>query len=290
MSVVHPIVAVTGSSGAGTSTLKQAFAAIFRRDGVKSVMIDGDSFHRYDRKQMQAEVIKAEEKGQLLTHFGSKANCLSRLELLLQTYAATGKGEKRHYIHDEAAGTKFHQAPGTFTPWQTFADDSDLLFYSGLHGGIVTEQVNIAQYVDLLIGVVPVINLEWIQKINRDCSNRGYSPEEVVDNILKRMPDYAHYITPQFSRTHINFQRVPLIDTSNPFEARDVPTPEQSLVVICFNGLVKADLSHYLSRLQNSFLSGANSIVVPEVEMELAMEIILTPLIDDMMVKKRQRG
>ena len=150
--------------------------------------------------------------------------------------------------------------------------------------------MNIALYVDLLIGVVPVINLEWIQKINRDCSNRGYSPEEVVDNILKRMPDYAHYITPQFSRTHINFQRVPLIDTSNPFEARDVPTPEQSLVVICFNGLVKADLSHYLSRLQNSFLSGANSIVVPEVEMELAMEIILTPLIDDMMVKKRQRG
>ncbi len=287
MSITHPIIAVTGSSGAGTSTLKQVFEDIFHRDKIKPVMIDGDSFHRYDRKQMRAEVIKAEEKGERLTHFSPKANDLSRLEQLFQSYSVTGKGEKRHYIHNEVASAKFHQALGTFTSWQTFGDDNDLLLYTGLHGGLVTAELNIAKYVDLLIGVVPIINLEWIQKIKRDCSNRGYSPEAVVDNILKRMPDYAHYITPQFSRTDINFQRIPLIDVSNPFEAREIPAAEESLVVIRFKDPAVADFPYYLEMLSNSFMSRADSIVVPEVEMGLAMEIIVTPFINKIMVKLR---
>ncbi len=290
MSVAHPIVAVTGSSGAGTSTVKHAFEDIFRRGGIKPVVVEGDSFHRYDRKEMRAEVVKAEEKGESLTHFGPEANCLDRLEELFQSYAETGKGEKRYYIHDEAEGAKFNQPPGTFTPWEEIDGDNDLLFYEGLHGGVVTDEVNIAKYVDMMIGVVPVINLEWIQKIKRDCTNRGYSQEAVVDIILKRLPDYIHHITPQFSRTHINFQRVPLIDTSNPFVMREIPTPDESLVVIRFKDPSMADFPYYQSMLKDSFMSRPNNLVVPAVKMGLAMEIILTPFIDEMMVKKRQRG
>ena len=74
----------------------------------------------------------------------------------------------------------------------------------------MTDEVDIAQHADLLIGVVPVINLEWIQKIHRDQATRGYSTEAVTDTILRRMHDYVNYICPQFSRTHINFQRVPV--------------------------------------------------------------------------------
>ncbi|MBL1321319.1 MAG: phosphoribulokinase [Methylophaga sp.] len=290
MSDAHPIIAVTGSSGAGTSTVKQAFEDIFRRGGIKPVVVEGDSFHRYDRKEMRAEVVKAEEKGVSLTHFGPEANCLDRLENLFQTYAETGKGEKRYYIHDEAEGAKFNQPPGTFTPWEEIDNDNDLLFYEGLHGGVVTDEVNIAKFVDMMIGVVPVINLEWIQKIKRDCTNRGYSQEAVVDIILKRLPDYIHHITPQFSRTHINFQRVPLIDTSNPFVMREIPTPDESLIVIRFKDPAMADFPYYLSMLKDSFMSRPNNLVVPAVKMGLAMEIILTPVIDEMMVKKRQRG
>lgn len=290
MSVAHPIIAVTGSSGAGTSTVKHAFEDIFRRGGIKPVVVEGDSFHRYDRKEMRAEVVKAEEKGESLTHFGPEANCLDRLEQLFQTYAELGKGEKRYYIHDEAEGAKFNQPPGTFTPWEEIDSDNDLLFYEGLHGAVVTDEVNIAKYVDMMIGVVPVINLEWIQKIKRDCTNRGYSQEAVVDIILKRLPDYIHHITPQFSRTHINFQRVPLIDTSNPFVMREIPTPDESLVVIRFKDPALADFPYYLTMLKDSFMSRPNNLVIPAVKMGLAMEIILTPFIEEMMVKKRQRG
>tara|TARA_R110001606_G_scaffold346892_5_gene496133 strand:+ start:98551 stop:99423 length:873 start_codon:yes stop_codon:yes gene_type:complete len=290
MSVSHPIIAVTGSSGAGTSTVKHAFEDIFRRGGIKPVVVEGDSFHRYDRIGMRAAVVEAEAKGNALTHFGPEANCLDRLENLFQTYAETGKGEKRYYIHDETEGAKYGQAPGTFTPWEEIDGDNDVLFYEGLHGAVVTDEVNIPKFVDLLIGVVPVINLEWIQKVRRDCTNRGYSQEAVVDIILKRMPDYIHHITPQFSRTHINFQRVPLIDTSNPFVMREIPTADESLVVIRFKDPKQADFPYYLSMLKDSFMSRPNNMVVPAVKMGLAMEIILTPFIEEMMNRKRQRG
>lgn len=290
MSVSHPIIAVTGSSGAGTSTVKHAFEDIFRRTNVKPVVVEGDSFHRYNREEMRAAVAKAEAEGGSLTHFGPEANCLDRLEKLFQTYSETGRGEKRYYIHDESEAVKFNQPPGTFTDWEELDANSDLLFYEGLHGGVVTDEVNIAQYADLLIGVVPVINIEWIQKIKRDCSNRGYSQDAVVDIILKRMPDYIHHITPQFSRTHINFQRVPLIDTSNPFVMREIPTADESLCVIRFKDPKQADFPYYLSMLKDSFMSRPNNIVVPGVKMGLAMEVILTPFIEEMMQKKRQRG
>jgi phosphoribulokinase len=290
MSISNPIVAVTGSSGAGTSTVKHAFEDIFRRGGIRPVVIEGDSFHRYERPEMQEKVEAAEAEGGMLTHFGPEANCLDRLENLFQTYSESGRGERRFYIHSDAEGLPYGQPAGTFTPWEEIDPNSDLLFYEGLHGGIVTDEVNIAQFVDLLIGVVPVINLEWIQKIKRDCSNRGYSQEAVINIILKRMPDYIHHITPQFSRTHINFQRVPLIDTSNPFVMREIPTPDESLVVIRFKDPKKADFPYYLSMLKDSFMSRPNNLVVPAVKMGLAMEVILTPFIEEMMEKKRQRG
>ena len=81
-------------------------------------------------------------------------------------------------------------------------------------------------------GVVPIINLEWIQKIHRDRAIRGYSAETATAMILRRMPDYVHYICPQFSRTDINFQRVPTIDPSNPFTIDKIPPSEQSMIVI----------------------------------------------------------
>ena len=288
MSVAHPIIAVTGSSGAGTSTVKNAFEDIFRRGDIKPVVVEGDSFHRFDRKEMQAEVLKAEAKGETLTHFGPKANCLDRLEALFQNYAETGKGERRFYIHTNTKGLPFEQPAGTFTPWKQLDGVSDLLFYEGMHGGAVTDEINIARFVDLMIGVVPVMNLEWIQKIKRDCTNRGYSEEAVVDIILKRMPDYIHHITPQFSRTHINFQRIPLIDTSNPFVMREIPTDDESLVVIRFKNPKLADFPYYLSMLKDSFMSRPNNIVIPATKMELAMEVILAPFVEEIMNKKRQ--
>ena len=288
MSKRHPIIAITGSSGAGTSTVRVAMEHIFRRDGVNAATVEGDSFHRYDRMEMKHQVSIAQQEGRVLSHFGPEGNYLDKLETLFREYSESGQGMRRFYLHNRQEADRYNQAPGTFTPWEPLPPDTDLLFYEGLHGGIVTHTVDVARYVDLLIGVVPIVNLEWIQKIHRDTAQRGYSAEAVTDTILRRMYDYTHYITPQFSRTHINFQRVPTVDTSNPFVARDIPTLDESFVVIRFRDTkkTKVDFPYLLSMLQNSFMSRRNTIVAPGGKMGLAMEIIIQPLIEVLMSQK----
>ena len=295
MSKKHPIVAVTGSSGAGTTTVKRAFEHIFYRDGINAAVIEGDSFHRYDRAEMKVEMAKAVEAHSNLSHFGPEANRFDLLEDLFRTYGETGGGKKRYYIHsdEEAAhhnarlGTNLN--PGQFTPWEDVPENTDLLFYEGLHGLVVTEEDNVARHVDLGVGVVPIVNLEWIQKIHRDNLERGYSAEAIVDTIMRRMPDYIRHITPQFSLTDINFQRVPTVDTSNPFIARDIPAPDESFVIIRFKDPDKlnVDFPYLLSMIHDSFMSRRNSMVVPGGKMGMAMEVILQPIIERMMESRK---
>jgi len=289
MSKKHPVVVVTGSSGAGTTTVKRAFEHIFTREHLKAAVIEGDSFHSLNRAEFKEAMKKAEAAGNhSFSHFGPEANDFNALATLFKTYGKTGGGKKRYYIHsdEEAAqlnarlGTKLK--PGEFTPWEDVPKGTDLLFYEGLHGLVVTDKVDMAQHVDLGIGVVPVVNLEWIQKIHRDAAERGYSAEAIVDTILRRMPDYVNYVTPQFSRTHINFQRVPTVDTSNPFIARDIPTPDESFVVIRFSDPKGVDFPYLLSMIHDSFMSRRNNLVVPGGKMGMAMEVILEPVIHRM--------
>jgi phosphoribulokinase len=291
MSKQHPIVAVTGSSGAGTTTVKRAFEHIFYRDGFNAAVIEGDSFHRYDRAEMKVAMAAAHDEHRHLSHFGPDANRFDLLEELFRTYGASGSGKKRYYIHSEEEADE-HNArlssslkPGQFTPWEDIPQRTDLLFYEGLHGMVVTEEHNVAQHVDLGVGVVPIVNLEWIQKIHRDNAERGYSAEAIVDTIMRRMPDYITSIVPQFSLTDINFQRVPTVDTSNPFIARDIPTPDESFVIIRFKDPKKlnVDFPYLLSMIHDSFMTRRNSMVVPGGKMGFAMEIVLQPIIEQMM-------
>ena len=288
MSKKHPVVAVTGSSGAGTTTVKHAFGDIFRRANIKAAVVEGDSFHRYNRAEMKEVIKEFAAKGKNLSHFGPDANLFDKLEDLFRSYGETGSGQTRLYLHDESEAAPYKQQPGTFTPWAPIPAGSDLLFYEGLHGGATHGTVDVAKWVDLLVGVVPIVNLEWIQKIHRDTAQRGYTAEAVTDTILRRMHDYVHYITPQFSRTHINFQRVPLVDTSNPFIARDIPTPDESLIVIRFRDAKQHNFPNLLRMINNSFMARPNTIVVPGSKMGFAMEIILTPIIEDMVEKKNK--
>jgi len=289
MSAKHPIIAVTGSSGAGTTSVTRTFQWIFTREKLNAVVVEGDSFHRYDRAEMKAKMAEAAQLGNKhFSHFGPESNLFPELEELFRTYGESGRGRLRKYLHDAAEAAPYGQPPGTFTPWQDIASDSDLLFYEGLHGAVVTDGVNVARHPDLIIGVVPILNLEWIQKLHRDKSTRGYSQEAVVDTILRRMPDYVNYICPQFGETHINFQRVPTVDTSNPFIARYIPTADESFVVIRFKNPKGIDFPYLLSMLHDSFMSRPNIIVVPGGKMELAMQIILTPLILKLMDGRRR--
>ncbi|MCB1900892.1 phosphoribulokinase [Cognatazoarcus halotolerans] len=288
MSERHPIVAITGSSGAGTSTVQRTFEEIFRREGVTAAMIEGDSFHAYDRKAMRARLAECELEGHCdFSHFGPDANLFGELESLFRSYGERGRGQRRKYLHDADEAAPYQQEPGTFTPWEDLPANTDLLFYEGLHAGVVHGDINIARHTDLLIGVVPVINLEWIQKLHRDKNMRGYSTEAVTDTILRRMPDYVNHICPQFARTHVNFQRVPMVDTSNPFIARAIPTADESMVVIRFANPKGIDFPYLQNMIHDSFMSRANTIVVPGGKMELAMQLIFTPFIWRLMERRR---
>lgn len=279
MSELHPIIAVTGSSGAGTTTVSRTFDQIFRLAGIKAAPVEGDSFHRWDREEMRAEMAKAHQEHRALSHFGPEANLFPELDRLFDEFARTGTGRTRRYLHDEIEAAPYDQPPGTFTAWEDIPGDTDVLFYEGLHAAVETDDINLARHVDLLIGVVPVINLEWMQKLNRDRSARGYTTEAVTETILRRMHDYVHYVCPQFSKTHVNFQRVPVVDTSNPFIASPVPTADESMLVIRFNDPRGIDFPYLLSMLHDSFMSRANTIVCPGGKMDLAMQLILKPMI-----------
>ncbi|MCA0846044.1 MAG: phosphoribulokinase [Salipiger thiooxidans] len=280
MSKKHPIISVTGSSGAGTTTVKTTFDQIFRREGIKAVSIEGDAFHRYNRADMKAELESRKAAGdETFSHFSYDANELGALEDIFRTYGETGSGKTRHYIHDDAEAERHGTPPGHFTDWKPFEDGSDLLFYEGLHGAVKNDEVNLSALADLKIGVVPVINLEWIQKIHRDKASRGYTTEAVTDVILRRMHAYVHCICPQFTETDVNFQRVPVVDTSNPFIARWIPTADESLVVIRFKNPRGIDFPYLTSMIQNSWMSRANSIVIPGGKMDLAMQLIFTPMV-----------
>lgn len=280
MSAKHPVVAITGSSGAGTTSVMRTFEQIFRREGVNAAFVEGDSFHRHDRMAMKDEMAKALTEGDhTYSHFGPEANLFAELEELFRLYGETGTGRVRKYLHNTEEAAPYGQEPGTFTPWEDLPGDTDLLFYEGLHGAVATGKVDVAQHADLLVGVVPVINLEWIQKLQRDKLKRGYSTEAVTETILRRMHDYVNYMCPQFSRTHVNFQRVPVVDTSNPFIARTIPTPDESMLVIRFADPRGIDFPYLLSMLHDSFMSRPNTIVCPGGKMDLAMQLIFTPML-----------
>ncbi len=289
MSVKHPIISVTGSSGAGTTSVKQTFDRIFEREGIRATSIEGDAFHRYDRVDMKSVMQEEGEKGNNhFSHFGPEANRLEDLESVFQQFGEDGGGRIRNYVHDEIEAEVHNTPPGTFTNWREIPADTELLFYEGLHGAVVTEEVNLAQHCDLKIGVVPVINLEWIQKIQRDKSDRGYSTAAIRDTILRRMPDYISYICPQFSQTDINFQRIPTVDTSNAFIARYIPTANESMVVIRFKNPRGIDFPYLVSMIHDSFMSRANTIVIPGGKLDIAMQLILTPMILRLMERRRR--
>ncbi len=317
MSLKHPIIAVTGASGSGTTTIRHAFEHIFRRERISAAFVEGDSFRRYNRQEMLDAYQRSLGRGEPINHFGPCANLFDRLEGLFREYSHTGNGLVRRYIRNAEEAEREGLPSGTFTPWREVPEGTDLLFYKGLHGGAIESTwshrrmsashnpiairkrqqmesvdhpgVDIAQWVDLLIGVVPVVNLEWIQKIHRDCKVKGCSKEAVIDTILRYMPDYVRYISPQFSLTDINFQRIPLVDTANPFEEdRDVPSAHESMLVIRFREPKRYDFPHFIKMFENSFMSRRNTIVIPGGELQIALEVICGPLVKELVERRRE--
>jgi phosphoribulokinase len=313
MSEQHPIIAITGSSGAGTTMIRDAFDHIFNREKIHAAYVDGDSFLRYERAEMTRVIEQSNLAGKPISHFGPDANRFDQLEALFKQYGDSGTGKLRRYIKDDEAIIEGLTA-GTFSEESKLDNNSDLMLYEGLHGGVVASTwtrrrmseahnpvvierrshagkkkgIDVAQYVDFLIGVVPVVNLEWIQKIHRDKHSKGIAVEETTTTILRRLQDYIYFMTPQFSLTDINFQRVPLVDTSNPFISLDVPTAAESMLVVRFREVQKFDIQNLLERFDGAFMSRPNTLVIPGGKLNMALEIICTPRIQELVKNARR--
>ncbi len=313
MSGKYPIVAVTGASGAGTTVVQRAFGDIFLREKINATFVEGDSFRRYDGTQSARLLQEADAAGKVISPYGPDVNLFDELETLFRDYSTTGKGRVREYINREKAQAS-GLPQGSFTPWEPVPDNTDLLFYEGLHGGVVSNRwtrrkmspshnpavirerrsadrdangIDVAQYVDLLIGVVPVINLEWIQKIYRDVAVRRSSREGTTTRIMERLQDYIHFIVPQFSVTDINFQRIPLVDTSNPFIATQIPDADECMVVIRFRDPARFDFPHLMKTIGGASMSRPNTMLIPGGKMRHAMDVICTPLIHELVDSKK---
>ena len=313
MSITHPVVAITGSSGAGTSTIRDAFAEIFLREAINAAFIDGDSFLRYDREDMAIVIEESNREGKPISHFGPETNRFDLLEKLFKQYGESATGRVRHYVREDTQDL-YHQEAGTFTAEQDIPQNTDLLIYEGLHGGVISRSwtrrrmssshnpvvverrnrdgghkgIDVAQHVDFLIGIVPVVNLEWIQKIHRDSKIKGIASEEVTTTILRRLQDYIYFMTPQFSATDINFQRVPLVDTSNPFSAMDVPSAEESMLVVRFRDPEKYPLHAFMEKFDGAFMSRPNTLVIPGGKLRMALEVICTQRIQELIIASKQ--
>jgi phosphoribulokinase len=268
--------------------MTKAFEHIFFRERVKAAYIQGSAFHRYGRDEMKKHVREAKKEGKILSHYSPEANYLNKLESLFFQYAATGTGMYRYYLHTDKIAAEWGQKAGTLTPWSEMDPDTDLLLYRGLHGAAIDGDIDIASYPDLLVGMVPNVNLEWIRKIKRDTTMRGYSRKKVRKIILQRMADYAMHIAPQFTRTHINMQMIATVDTSDPFSVRDEPTEDETMLVIHFQNIQQPDLPELLRELPGSFMSRHNTLVVPGGQMMYAIELVLMPLIHDLIATSRK--
>src|SRR5271169_1158977 len=110
MSERHPIISITGSSGAGTTSVTRTFQNIFRREGVNAAVIEGDSFHRYDRNEMKSRAAEAERAGNKnFSHFSAENNMFPEIEALFRDYANTGVGRRRKYLHDDKEAAPYKQ-------------------------------------------------------------------------------------------------------------------------------------------------------------------------------------
>src|SRR5690606_31649656 len=123
-------------------------------EGLNAALIEGDSFHKYERDEMRRLIeIYDQAGGHAISHFGPEANLFEELEALFVEYGQQSTGRSRLYLHNEERAARYGQRAGTFTPWQPLPEGSDLLFYEGLHGGVATDKVDAGRHVDLLIGV-----------------------------------------------------------------------------------------------------------------------------------------
>ena len=281
MSLKHPIIAITGSSGAGTTSVKHTFEQIFRREKINPVYIEGDAFHRWNRLEMREKMKEAAARGDNhYSHFGADANLFEELEKTLRRLRRDRQRADAPLYPRRRRGREARRRAGHLHRMGRI--------HAGLGPAVLRGPARLRR--DRQGQCRPACRSQDRRRAGASISNGSRSctatapraaipPRRSPTRSCGACPITSITSCPQFTQTDINFQRVPTVDTSNPFIARWIPTPDESIVVIRFRDTHGIDFPYLLSMIHGSFMSRANSIVIPGGKLDIAMQLIFTPMI-----------
>jgi phosphoribulokinase len=163
---------VVGDSAAGKTTLTRGLVRILGEDKVTHVCTD--DYHRYDRKQ------RAERN---ITPLDPECNYVDVMSKDLRHLRAGEAILKPVYRHaDGSFGPPVYVGPQTFT------------VIEGLLGYHTPEMRDVY---DVRVFLAPPEDLRRKWKVDRDCSRRGYTTDQVLAELDRREHDSAAYIRPQ---------------------------------------------------------------------------------------------
>ena len=166
MSAKHPVIAVTGFSGAGTTTTGVAFRKIFQQLNIRAAELEATASTLHPAGNGRGDPQGA-RSGRDISYFGpgpTTSACCSR---------ALSSTAKRHRpfaqvpAHLRRSGA-YNPGAGHLHPVGATAGADRRAVLRGAARRCGREHHDVASHVDLLVGVVPIVNLEWIQKLIRD--------------------------------------------------------------------------------------------------------------------------
>jgi phosphoribulokinase len=163
---------IVGDSASGKTTLSKGLVRLLGEDAVTHICTD--DYHKYDRRQRADRAI---------TPLNPECNYLDIMAQHLQCLRLGEPILKPVYQHHD----------GTFGPL-VYVHPESFTVIEGLLGYHTAEM---RQAYDVRVYLDPPESLRRQWKVDRDCSKRGYTTNEVLADLDRREPDSEAFIRPQ---------------------------------------------------------------------------------------------
>jgi phosphoribulokinase len=173
VTVPRPIIlGVVGDSAAGKTTITRGLVRSLGEQHVTHIA--ADDYHRYDRKQRAARGI---------TPLHPDCNYIDIMEQDLAQVLAGRSILKPVYQHQDGTfGAPIYVTPRQFTVVEGLL---------GYHTEALRDSFDVRVY------LAPPEELRRQWKVRRDCTRRGYTTDQVLDELDRREPDSVSFIRPQ---------------------------------------------------------------------------------------------
>ena len=179
------MLAIAGDSGTGKTTVTKGLVEALGRERITSVA--ADDYHRYDRE---------ERKSLPFTPLHPECNYVDIMEQHLQHLALRQPILKPVYDHDTGALER-----------PEYIEPRDFVIVEGLLP-LHTETARASFDIKVYLDPPEEIRIAW--KMRRDTSKRGYTEDEVREDLKKREPESEAFIRPQRAHADIVIRFAPI--------------------------------------------------------------------------------